>query len=66
MHTPPDTGFVMVALLMLFAGAAILIVVLARWIFRINDIVNRLDNIVELMRKAQTPAPPDLRHVGSA
>jgi hypothetical protein len=30
-----------------------IIVALARWIFRIDDIVSRLDNIVELLRKAQ-------------
>lgn len=26
-------------------------VAISRWVFRINDIVNRLDNIVELLRK---------------
>jgi hypothetical protein len=32
-------------------------VAISRWVFRINDIVNRQDNIVELLRQAQnTPS----------
>ena len=37
-----------ICMLVLFVAIT---VALSRWIFRINDIVNRLDNIIDLLRK---------------
>lgn len=51
MNTGSDAGaYVMIFSLLVIAGVAI-IIALARWIFRINDIVSRLDSVVELLRK---------------
>jgi Na+-transporting methylmalonyl-CoA/oxaloacetate decarboxylase gamma subunit len=43
-------GFV--ALLFLILAIAIMVAI-SRWVFRINDIVERLDSIIALLRKAQ-------------
>ena len=51
MTTGNDMGaYVIVFSLLAFAVVAT-VVALARWIFRINDIVRALNNIVELLRK---------------
>jgi hypothetical protein len=44
-----STGIALFFLILIVA----ITVAISRWVFRIDDIVNRLDNIVELLRKAQ-------------
>lgn len=41
-------GFGLIFLFLLFF---LLMVAISRWIFRINDIVKRMDNIIELLKK---------------
>jgi hypothetical protein len=41
-------------------------VALSRWIFRINDIVNRLDRIVELMSKGELKPPVPTKSIDCA
>lgn len=45
-----NTGLLL-AFLLIIGGLFSLMIMLIRWALRVNDIVNRLDKIVELLKK---------------
>lgn len=44
-------GSSFITALLLFLVSILIIVAISRWVFRINDIVKRLDKIIELLQK---------------